>query len=74
MLTFKLLCAVLIYDHRGIGNSTLTSAKDEDITIELMARDLLLLLENLKWKEVVICGFSMGGKSFGTHEEQRNLI
>ncbi|KAF9053072.1 Alpha/Beta hydrolase protein [Panaeolus papilionaceus] len=52
---------VLIYDHRGIGNSTLTSAKDEDITIELMARDLLLLLENLKWKEVVICGFSMGG-------------
>jgi len=52
---------VLLYDHRGIGDSTLTPAGDEQITIELLARDLVELLAHLKWKEVALCGFSMGG-------------
>lgn len=52
---------VLVYDHRGMGDSSLTLAGDEEITIELLARDLLFLLENLGWKEVALCGHSMGG-------------
>ncbi|KAF9068297.1 Alpha/Beta hydrolase protein [Rhodocollybia butyracea] len=53
---------VLIYDHRGIGDSTYsTPARDDDITIELMARDLLALLQYLKFSEVSLCAFSMGG-------------
>ncbi|KAF7363930.1 Haloacetate dehalogenase H-1 [Mycena sanguinolenta] len=50
---------VLVYDHRGMGDSKL--ADDERFTIELLARDLLFLLEHLGWKELSICGFSMGG-------------
>ncbi|KAF5381111.1 hypothetical protein D9615_004137 [Tricholomella constricta] len=50
---------VLIYDHRGMGNSML--AGDEDITIEMLARDLLFLLQALGWKGISICGYSMGG-------------
>lgn len=52
---------VLIYDHRGMGDSSLTPAGDEEITIELLARDLLFLLKTLGWKEVALCGHSMGG-------------
>ncbi|TFK42369.1 Alpha/Beta hydrolase protein [Crucibulum laeve] len=52
---------VLIYDHRGMGNSSLTPSGEEDMTIELLARDLLFLLAHLKWKEVSLCGYSMGG-------------
>ncbi|KAJ7940171.1 Alpha/Beta hydrolase protein [Mycena leptocephala] len=43
----------------GMGDSKL--ANDEKFTIELLARDLLFLLEYLRWKELSICGFSMGG-------------
>ncbi|KAJ7024282.1 Alpha/Beta hydrolase protein [Mycena alexandri] len=50
---------VLVYDHRGMGDSKLAS--DENLTMELLARDLLFLLQHLKWKELAICGFSMGG-------------
>ncbi|KAJ7264981.1 Alpha/Beta hydrolase protein [Mycena haematopus] len=50
---------VLVYDHRGMGDSKL--AGDEQFTMELLARDLLFLLESLGWKELSICGFSMGG-------------
>ncbi|KAJ3841103.1 Alpha/Beta hydrolase protein [Lentinula raphanica] len=53
---------VLIFDHRGIGDSSYsTASKDDDITIELMARDLLFLLQFLKFEELALCGFSMGG-------------
>lgn len=54
---------VLLFDHRGIGDSRLPPGKDayRDITIEILARDLLLLLEHLQWKELSLCGFSMGG-------------
>jgi len=51
---------VLVYDHRGMGDSKL-SHKEDNITIELLARDLLFLLEHLRWKDLSICGFSMGG-------------
>ncbi|KAJ7074027.1 Alpha/Beta hydrolase protein [Mycena amicta] len=51
---------VLVYDHRGMGGSKLAN-KDERQTIELLARDLLFLLEHLGWKELSLCGFSMGG-------------
>ncbi|KAF5349452.1 hypothetical protein D9757_012427 [Collybiopsis confluens] len=52
---------VLVYDHRGIGDSTCSPSAVEEITIESMALDLLALLTYLKWKEIVICGWSMGG-------------
>ncbi|KAF8205665.1 Alpha/Beta hydrolase protein [Mycena galopus ATCC 62051] len=47
------------FDHPGMGDSKL--AGDEPFTIELLARDLLFLLAHLGWKELSICGFSMGG-------------
>ncbi|KAJ7685619.1 Alpha/Beta hydrolase protein [Mycena polygramma] len=50
---------VLVYDHRGMGDSKL--ANDEKFTIEDLARDLLFLLQYLRWKQLSICGFSMGG-------------
>ncbi|KAJ7117846.1 Alpha/Beta hydrolase protein [Mycena epipterygia] len=53
---------VLIYDHRGIGDSTYSSAQGTDeITMESLARDLMFLITHLRWPEVAICGFSMGG-------------
>jgi pimeloyl-ACP methyl ester carboxylesterase len=55
------ILTVLIYDHRGIGNSSLSPAGNEEISIESLARDLLALLIHLNWKEVALCGYSMGG-------------
>jgi len=52
---------VLVYDHRGIGSSTLSEAGDEDLSIELMARDLLALVAHVGWKKVALVGWSMGG-------------
>jgi len=53
---------VLVYDHRGIGNSTYSTAQKNDaITIETMTRDLVDLIKSLGWTEVILCGFSMGG-------------
>ncbi|KAJ7917535.1 Alpha/Beta hydrolase protein [Mycena leptocephala] len=53
---------VLVYDHRGIGDSTYSSAHGTDeITMESLARDLVCLVVHLRWPEVAICGFSMGG-------------
>ncbi|TFK42368.1 Alpha/Beta hydrolase protein [Crucibulum laeve] len=52
---------VLIYDHRGIGDSSFSREGGEDMTIELLARDLLELVCYLKWEQIAICGFSMGG-------------
>lgn len=65
ILYFSLLLtcvlSVLIYDHRGIGNSSLSPAGDEEISIESLALDLLALLVHLNWKEMALCGYSMGG-------------
>ncbi|KAG5722141.1 putative aminoacrylate hydrolase RutD [Termitomyces sp. T112] len=52
---------ILLYDHRGMGDSKLTLEKHEKITIESLARDLLALLTHLQWKDLSLCGFSMGG-------------
>ncbi len=45
---------------RGMGDSSYRS--DDEITIEVLSRDLLFLIESLRWKDVSICGFSMGGR------------
>jgi len=53
---------VLVFDHRGIGDSTYSNEdRNDDITIESMARDLLFLINSLGWRDLAICGFSMGG-------------
>ncbi|KAL0946569.1 hypothetical protein HGRIS_012772 [Hohenbuehelia grisea] len=47
---------VLLFDHRGMGDSTYSTPEMNDvITIESMARDLVMLLEFLGWKEVILC-------------------
>ncbi|KAJ7172017.1 Alpha/Beta hydrolase protein [Mycena filopes] len=55
---------VLVYDHRGIGNSTSPPGIQpgaDDFTMETLARDLAFLIGHLDWPEVAILGFSMGG-------------
>lgn len=44
-----------------MGDSILSPGKNDIITIESLARDLLSLLRTLKWREISLCGFSMGG-------------
>lgn len=39
----------------------LTPTEDEDLTIELLARDLATLLIHLKWNDMAVVGYSMGG-------------
>ncbi|KAJ7311598.1 Alpha/Beta hydrolase protein [Mycena albidolilacea] len=55
---------VLVYDHRGIGDSTsppdLPAGADK-FTMETLARDLAFLIGHLEWKEAAFFGFSMGG-------------
>ncbi|KAJ7759157.1 Alpha/Beta hydrolase protein [Mycena metata] len=53
---------VLVYDYRGIGDSTFSSrCGTDEISMESLARDLLCLIAHLRWPEVAICGYSMGG-------------
>ncbi|KAL1734359.1 Alpha/Beta hydrolase protein [Schizophyllum commune] len=52
---------VLIYDHRGIGESTFVNVKGDKTTIESMARDLLALLIHVGWHRLALCGSSIGG-------------
>ncbi|KAF8205663.1 Alpha/Beta hydrolase protein [Mycena galopus ATCC 62051] len=55
---------VLVYDHRGIGDSTSPpglSPGEDEFTIETLARDLAFLIGHLEWKEAAFLGFSMGG-------------
>lgn len=53
--------AVLIYDHRGIGESTFVNVKGDKTTIESMARDSLALLIHVGWHRLALCGSSIGG-------------
>ncbi|THU97669.1 alpha/beta-hydrolase [Dendrothele bispora CBS 962.96] len=55
-----ILIILLTYDHRGIGDSKLPKGNNA-ISIEIMAKDLMHLISHLGWKQVVVCGFSMGG-------------
>jgi len=53
---------VLLVDYRGTGDSKFSTADGvNEITLESMARDLYAVVTRLKWKEVTLCGFSMGG-------------
>ncbi|KAJ2933780.1 hypothetical protein H1R20_g3304, partial [Candolleomyces eurysporus] len=52
---------VLVFDHRGMGDSTFSTKGGEKVTLEMMARDLLDLVIALDWRKVAICGYSMGG-------------
>lgn len=52
---------VILLDHRGIGASYLTEDQTEEITIELMAQDVIDLLCSLNLRIVHLLGFSMGG-------------
>lgn len=49
---------VIAYDVRGHGNS---DAGKEDFSIELFAKDLLVLMDTLKIDKTVLCGLSLGG-------------
>jgi pimeloyl-ACP methyl ester carboxylesterase len=61
-LTPQFLTMLMYFDDSGIGDSTYSSAQGADeITIESLARDLAFLVAHLRWSEVAICGFSMGG-------------
>lgn len=51
---------VLRYDTRGHGRSSVTPG---EYTIELLARDVLALLDNLRLDRVYFCGLSMGGQT-----------
>ncbi|KAK7467527.1 hypothetical protein VKT23_004580 [Stygiomarasmius scandens] len=52
---------VLIFDLRGMGDSTCPDSAVEEISIETMARDLLALIVHLGWRDVALCGWSLGG-------------
>ena len=49
---------ILRYDHRGHGHS---SATPGPYTIEILARDVVALLDSLKISRVHFCGLSLGG-------------
>jgi hypothetical protein len=51
---------------RGMGDSTFSPRGDEEITIELYARDILDLLIHLQWRQIALCGFSLGGTYIST--------
>lgn len=44
-----------------MGNSSLTPPGNEEISIELLAKDLVALIKHVQWKEVALVGYSMGG-------------
>lgn len=49
---------VIVYDHRGVGKS---SRLEGQLTIELLARDVVGLLDALGVEEAHVLGISMGG-------------
>jgi 3-oxoadipate enol-lactonase len=62
---------LLRYDQRGHGQ---TSTTPGPYTIEMLARDLLRLLDSLKLDKVNFCGLSMGGLTgmwLGVHAPER---
>lgn len=54
-------CDVIVFDNRGIGESTVASYF-EPITIELMAQDTIELVKHLGIKRFNLFGGSMGGR------------
>ncbi|KAN0063893.1 hypothetical protein ACQY0O_003499 [Thecaphora frezii] len=53
---------VLIFDHRGIGASTVPDDWDHELTIHSMGLDLIALVASLGWSRIDLLGFSMGGQ------------
>ncbi|KAI0791723.1 Alpha/Beta hydrolase protein [Abortiporus biennis] len=53
---------VLVYDYRGIGQSTYSTPENNDrLTVETMARDLVALISGIGFEEIGVCGYSLGG-------------
>ncbi|GAA5968687.1 hypothetical protein JCM21900_005478 [Sporobolomyces salmonicolor] len=53
---------VLIFDNRGIGSSHVPKEqKEHRYTVQDMADDVIELVKHLRWKEIDLLGFSMGG-------------
>ncbi|GAA5913684.1 hypothetical protein JCM6882_008718 [Rhodosporidiobolus microsporus] len=58
---------VLIFDNRGIGSSRAPKGKEgEKYTAGDMAQDVVELVKHLRFKEIDILGFSMGGMIVST--------
>lgn len=52
---------------RGIGDSTYaTSERNDKLTLDMMARDAMALIDHVGWKDVDILGFSMGGMTLSS--------
>ena len=71
LITGKQLCTASATHpmevHRGVSDSKFSvRGGDGEITLEEMARDLLAVINCLKWKELALCGFSMGGEMLGS--------
>lgn len=49
---------VAVFDNRGIGKSV---SRSSSISIEIMARDALAIIDHLGWESAHIVGHSMGG-------------
>lgn len=67
---------VLVYDHRGVASSKFTFGMQE-ITVHIMAEDMLDLIDHLGWTEADILGFSMGGDLIRKHNlllQNRSLV
>ncbi|ORY43589.1 Alpha/Beta hydrolase protein [Leucosporidium creatinivorum] len=53
---------VLIFDHRGIGASTIPKQREKEPYTSLdLADDVVELVKHVGWKEMDLLGFSMGG-------------
>ncbi|CAG8805755.1 18877_t:CDS:2, partial [Gigaspora rosea] len=50
---------VIVFDNRGIGESSVASS-DDPISIDLMAEDTIALIRHLKIKRFNLLGWSMG--------------
>ncbi|CEH14577.1 Soluble epoxide hydrolase [Ceraceosorus bombacis] len=61
--TLAITRPVLVWDHRGIGHSSVPAEWDYDLSLQLMASDLLELLNGLgkEWQNTHLLGWSMGG-------------
>ncbi|CDS00084.1 uncharacterized protein SPSC_00761 [Sporisorium scitamineum] len=52
---------LVISDHRGIGESTITDEWDQELTLESMGLDVIHLAHHLGYNRIDLLGFSMGG-------------
>ena len=52
---------VVISDHRGIGESTVSDEWDQTLTAESMGLDVIALARHLGYSTIDLLGFSMGG-------------